>query len=140
MRLAHTQLAVPPTFQAVRKKLPLNPWAGLSGLPADAWVVATATLINRAGTVVFPFLALYLSERFRFRDIEVGRILSVFGIGAIVSGPISGKLSDKLGAMRIMKLSLLLSSVALFLFPTARSFASIIVITFLWALISESFR
>lgn len=32
-----------------------------SGLPGEVWILAFATLVNRAGTMVLPFLTLYLT-------------------------------------------------------------------------------
>ena len=39
-----------------------NPWRGLQGLPVEIWVLAAVTLVNRAGTMVLPFLALYITR------------------------------------------------------------------------------
>ena len=35
-----------------------------SGLPGEVWILAFATLVNRAGTMVLPFLTLYLTGQF----------------------------------------------------------------------------
>ena len=40
----------------------LNPWRGLRNLPAEAWIIFATTLVNRAGTMVLPFLVLYLTQ------------------------------------------------------------------------------
>lgn len=34
-----------------------------SGLPRDVWLLAGAMLVNRAGTMVLPFLSLYLTRQ-----------------------------------------------------------------------------
>ena len=39
-----------------------NPWRGLRNLPAEAWIIFATTLVNRAGTMVLPFLVLYLTQ------------------------------------------------------------------------------
>ena len=36
----------------------MNPWSSLAGLPELAWWLALATFVNRAGTMVLPFLLL----------------------------------------------------------------------------------
>ena len=40
----------------------MNPWSGLKGLPRGMWVLALSTLVNRLGTMVVFFLALYLVQ------------------------------------------------------------------------------
>ena len=43
-----------------------HPWRGLERLPRAAWVLSAVTLVNRAGTMVLPFLVLYLPEGLGF--------------------------------------------------------------------------
>jgi MFS family permease len=40
---------------------PGNPWRGVAGLPAAVWLVFATTLVNRAGTMVVPFMVLYVN-------------------------------------------------------------------------------
>ena len=40
----------------------MNPWRGLKDLPREVWLLSAATLVNRAGTMVLPFLVLYLTR------------------------------------------------------------------------------
>ncbi|MFY9609831.1 MAG: MFS transporter [Blastocatellia bacterium] len=118
----------------------MNPWRGLRGLPREVWVVAAATLINRAGTMVLPFLVLYLTQGLGFSVEQAGLTLTIYGIGALITAPISGRLSDKIGALRIMKWSLFMSGVILLLFPLARSLGAVLAITISWAITSEAVR
>jgi MFS family permease len=123
----------------------MNPWRGLSKLPKEVWVIAITTLINRAGTMVFPFLIFYLPQVQLSRGVnlslgEIGFILALFGIGAFATAPIAGWLSDKVGAAQVMKLSLVLSGAILLVYPLANSFLLIAFLTFIWAVTSESFR
>jgi MFS family permease len=64
----------------------------------------------------------------------------VYGGTAILAGPISGKLSDRIGALPIMRASLISSGIALLLFPLAKSYAAVIAITIVWAACAELFR
>ena len=50
----------------------LNPWSGLAGLPRDSWLLALATLVNRAGTMVIPFLALHFTRNLGFSAAQAG--------------------------------------------------------------------
>lgn len=90
--------------------------------------------------MVLPFLTLYLTVDRRFSAGTAGLALTIYGIAAIVIAPLSGRLSDRLGGLRIIKLSLFLSGLILFIFPFANSLISILVMTGLWALVNEAFR
>ena len=86
----------------------LNPWRGLGGLPREVWLLFATNLINRAGMMVLPFLVLYLTRERHFTPGQAGLALAFYGAAAIVAGPISGWLSDRIGALPIMRASLLL--------------------------------
>ena len=119
---------------------PRNPWRGLGGLPREIWLLFATNLINRAGMMVLPFLVLYLTRELSFSVARAGFVFAVYGATAIVVGPIAGKLSDRIGALPIMRASLISSGIALLLFPFARSYAAVITITVLWAGCAELFR
>ena len=118
----------------------MNPWRGLRGLPKEVWVVSAATLINRAGTMVLPFLVLYLTQSLGFSADQAGLALTVYGIGALITAPISGRLVDKMGVLQIMKGSLFVSGAILLLFPLTQSFEAVLAITIAWAIASEAVR
>jgi len=118
----------------------LNPWRGLGALPREVWLLCLATLVNRAGTMVLPFLTLYLTVDRQLPAATAGMALTVYGIAAIVIAPLSGRLSDQLGGLRIIKLSLFLSAVVLYLFPFAHSLTGILVMTGIWSIVNEAFR
>lgn len=90
--------------------------------------------------MVLPFLTLYLTVDRGFSAARAGLALTIYGLAAIVIAPLSGRLSDRLGGLRIIKLSLFLSGLILFLFPFANALISIFVMTCLWALSNEAFR
>jgi len=118
----------------------LNPWRGLSGLPREVWLLFATNLINRAGMMVLPFLVLYCTRELGFTPGQAGIALALYGASAIVAGPISGRLSDRIGALPIMRASLLLSGTVLLLFPLARSRLAVYGMTMLWAACAELFR
>lgn len=118
----------------------MNPWRVLKGLPKEVWLICVATLINRMGTMALPFLVLYLT---RSVGLTVGRAsfaIMVYGAGALVTAPLAGKLSDSVGALRVMKTSLFISGVLLMLFPLAKSYSALLSLIALWAITSEAFR
>src|SRR3954471_735003 len=118
----------------------LNPWRGLDGLPREVWLLFATSLINRAGMMVLPFLIVYLTRELHFTAGEAGLAFALYGGAAIVVGPISGRLSDRIGALPIMRASLLLSGTVLLLFPFARTRGAVYAATLLWAGCAELFR
>ncbi len=118
----------------------LNIWRSLKGLPRDVWVVAAATLINRAGTMVLPFLVLYLTLDLKFSAPRAGFALAIYGVGAIIAAPLAGRLSDRIGPLPVMRASLFLSGILLLIFPFVRGFIPVLVVTFVWAVVSELFK
>src|SRR4029077_20163436 len=46
----------------VARSLVRNPWRGWGSLPPAVWLVFATTLVNRAGTMVVPFMVLYVTR------------------------------------------------------------------------------
>jgi predicted MFS family arabinose efflux permease len=118
----------------------MNPWRGLKGLSADVWVIFATTLVNRAGTMVLPFLVLYLVQRLGQPPSLAAFALTIYGFGALISAPIAGRLSDRLGALRVMQGSLLFSGGLLLVFPLLRALPLVFGLTLVWAVIAEAVR
>ncbi len=118
----------------------LNPWRGLRGLPRALWAVFAATLVNRAGTMILPFLALYVTRERGATAGEAGLVLALFGLGSLVASPASGWLSDRISPLRVMEASLLASGIAALILPWAPGLAAFALATFLWAVLGEAFR
>jgi len=104
------------------------------------WLLFATNLINRAGMMVLPFLVLYLTRELGFSPSRAGLMLALYGASAIVFGPIGGRLSDRIGALPVMRVSLIASGLVLLLFPMAKSFTAVAAMTVLWAGCSEMFR
>lgn len=66
------------------KKLYFNYLDSFKGLSKEVWWLSLITLINRAGTMVIPFLSLYLTKSLNFSLSDVGWIMSAFGVGSFV--------------------------------------------------------
>jgi MFS family permease len=118
----------------------MNPWRGLRQLPREIWILFAATLVNRCGTMVLPFLVLYLTRELKISASHAALALTVYGIAALLTMPVSGWLTDRFGSLFVMRGSLLLSGFMLFLFPLAHHFAAILGITFAFAMLNESVR
>lgn len=117
-----------------------NPWSRLRGLPREAWLLSAAILINRAGTMVLPFLVLYLTRSLSLSPRRAALVMAAYGIGAVLTAPLAGRLADRVGPRRIVTVSLFLSGLLLLAYPLLRSFASILWMTLLWSVASEGLR
>jgi predicted MFS family arabinose efflux permease len=81
-----------------------------SGLSKESWMLAIVMLLNRTGSMVLPFLGIYLTSQLNFTLEQSGIVLSCFGIGSLVGSFLGGYLTDKLGNFIVQALSLFLSA------------------------------
>jgi MFS family permease len=79
----------------------------LGGLPRSYWALWVGLLVNRIGSFVVPFLSLYLTQHRGLSVAEAGGLVSLWGLGAIGAGPVSGAVSDRMGRRAALFLSLL---------------------------------
>ena len=118
----------------------LKYWKDLRHLPRPVWVVCGTTLVNRAGSMVLTFLVLYLTRERGFTPEHAGFVLFLYGLGAICGAPLAGRLADRIGSVPLMRASLFASGAGLLLYPLARSHAAIFAVSFVLAILTESFR
>jgi MFS family permease len=118
----------------------LNPWRGVGGLPASVWFVFATTLVNRAGSMVVPFMVLYVTRYLGVRPALGGMALTVYGLGGLLGAPIAGRLCDRIGPFAVLRASLVLSGLILLTFPLTTRFGVFLAITFVWSLVAESVR
>jgi predicted MFS family arabinose efflux permease len=110
------------------------------GFSREIWILTLITFINRAGTMVLPFLSKYLKEDLHFTYSQVGWIMVSFGCGSIIGSWLGGKLSDKIGFYKIMIFSLLTSGFAFFGLQFITSFEGLIIAMFLIMTVADMFR
>ena len=110
------------------------------GLSTEVWWLALITLINRAGTMVVPFLSLYLTKSLNFSLAEVGWIMSAFGAGSVLGSWLGGKLTDKIGYYKIMVFSLITSGVLFVFLQFLNTFVQISVGVFILLAVADMFR
>jgi predicted MFS family arabinose efflux permease len=117
-----------------------NPYRGLRGLPGDVWIVAATTLVNRVGMMALPFLVLYLTRYLHISAARAGFAITAYGLGGLLTAPIAGRLADRVGPYTVVRASLSLSGVILLVFPLARSYGMVLVLTFVWAVVADATR
>ncbi len=110
------------------------------GLSKEVWWIALITLINRAGTMVIPFLSLYLTKSLHFSMGDVGWIMSAFGLGSVVGSWIGGKLTDKIGFYKVMVFSLIATGLLFIILQLLTSFITFCIGIFVVMLVADMFR
>ncbi|OCB76144.1 MDR family MFS transporter [Flavobacterium crassostreae] len=110
------------------------------GFSREIWILTLITFINRAGTMVLPFLSKYLKENLQFSYSEVGWIMVAFGLGSMLGSWLGGKLSDKIGFYKVMVFSLLSSGIFFFVLQYITSFWGLCLGMFTIMTLADMFR
>jgi predicted MFS family arabinose efflux permease len=111
-----------------------------NGLSKEVWWLALITLINRAGTMVIPFLSLYLIEDLQFTLNNVGTIMMCFGLGSVAGSWLGGKLTDTIGYYKVMVRSLISTGILFIALQFLNTFYAICSGIFLVMLVADTFR
>ncbi|MER3464179.1 MAG: hypothetical protein C4329_06950 [Chitinophagaceae bacterium] len=110
-----------------------------SGLSKSIWWLALVMFVNRSGTMVIPFLTVYLVEK-GYTLAQAGFVMGTFGLGAILGGFIGGKLTDKYGFFFVQFASLLFNGIMFFVLGQMHSLWQIATCVFLLSSLGEAFR
>ncbi len=110
------------------------------GLSKEVWWLALMTFINRSGTMVIPFLSLYLTDDLKFSFTDVSWIMSCFGLGSVVGTWIGGKLTDSIGYYKVMVRSLLRTGILFIALQYIDTFAGLCIGIFLVMVVADTFR
>ncbi|HSE40028.1 MAG TPA: MFS transporter [Acidobacteriota bacterium] len=118
----------------------MKAWDDLKAIPRPVWNLSFATFVNRVGTMVLPFLVIYLTRHLGFTLAHAGLVVSLYGAGALIAAPSAGFLCDKFGPIKILKYSLLGAGILLLIMPSIQSHVWITVAVVALALVTEMFR
>jgi len=110
------------------------------GLSSGTWWLSLVMLVNRMGTMVIPFMTMYLTQQFGVSIGKAGFVMSVFGLGAITGALIGGKLVDTIGYYYVQLFALTGGGIMFIVLGQMHSYNSICVTTFFLAMLNESFR
>lgn len=112
-----------------------------TGLSKETWLLSFIMLINRSGTMVLPFMTLYLTSNLMKRSLpEAGFVMALFGFGTIIGAFFGGKLSDRMGFYKIQLLSLFFGGILFVILGQIKSYPLICVFTFVLSVVNEAFR
>lgn len=115
-----------------------NAYAGLS---RETWLLSLIMLINRSGTMVVPFMTLYLtSPAMGYTIGQAGIVFGLFGAGAFSGAWLGGRLTDKIGFYPVQLFTLVVGGLLFFALGQMKSYALICIFTYLLSFVNEAFR
>jgi predicted MFS family arabinose efflux permease len=112
-----------------------------SGLSRSTWLLSLIMLINRSGTMVVPFMTLYLtSSEMGYSVGQAGFVFGLFGAGAFCGAWFGGKLTDKIGFYPVQMMTLIIGGILFVVLGQMKDFYWICLFTFLLSFFNEAFR
>ncbi|PZR26706.1 MAG: MFS transporter [Citrobacter freundii] len=115
-----------------------NAYAGLS---RSTWLLSLVMLINRSGTMVVPFMTLYLTSPAMGYSIgQAGFVFGLFGFGAFTGAWCGGRLTDKIGYYPVQLMTLTGGGILFIVLGQAKTYPMICLFTFLVSFVGEAFR
>lgn len=110
------------------------------GLPRLFWMLWAGILINRLGTLVEPFLGLYLVTVRGFSAAAAGTVLAVYALGSMTSQILGGVLADALGRRATLILGMLANGASLIALGYVTASPAVIALTFAAGVTSDLYR
>ncbi len=110
------------------------------GLPGRSWMLALVVLINRSGSMVLVFMALYLVHELGVTPAQAALAISFYGVGGMAGTVAGGFLADKLGYKRVQWLSLVLNGLGFITLGHLHSLHGIQAMMAVIGVVAEAFR
>lgn len=111
-----------------------------AGFSREVWLLTLVSFVNRAGTMVVPFLSLYLTKDMGLTLEQVGWIMSCFGGGSVVGSWLGGRLTDRIGFYDVMIGALLTSGLAFIGLQFVRGYVPFCIGIFILMVLADGFR
>jgi MFS family permease len=111
----------------------------LRALPRPVWILFAGTFINRFGTFVMPFLAIYMTRE-GYTPLEAGFAVSAYGAGHTVASMIGGHLADRIGRRHTIALSMFLSAISMTALSQVHTLPLLLSLSFIVGGVGEMYR
>jgi MFS family permease len=125
---------------AVTDRLRAHARSLAGGLPRTFWILCAGMFVNRCGSFVLPFLAIYLTRSRGYSVAAAGVVASLYGAGAMLASLAGGYLADHVGRRFTMLASLALGGTSIIALGFAHDIRVIAVAAFFAALAGEAYR
>lgn len=110
------------------------------GLPRQFWFLWLGTLINRLGSFVVIFLAIYLTGARHFSQSQAGLIIGLYGVGGAIGTTLGGVLADRWGRRPTMLTAQFGAAALMLTLGFAYGYWQILAVTFLLGVVTEAVR
>src|SRR5512135_3252998 len=81
--------------------------------PRAFWIYNAVIFIDRlGGFMLYPFFALYLTEKFNIGMATVGIVFAIFSVSGMIGSALGGAIADRMGRKTVIIDTLLLSSLS----------------------------
>lgn len=111
-----------------------------SGLAPATWWLSLVMLINRSGTMVVPFMTLYLTQSRHYPITRAGSVMAMFGAGAVCGGFLGGRLTDRFGFYNIQLAALVSGGIMFIILGQVDNYPLLMAGSFLLSMLNDSFR
>jgi predicted MFS family arabinose efflux permease len=119
------------------KKLYTEAYAGLS---SSTWWLSLVMLINRSGTMVVPFMTMYMTQQMKVGIGKAAFVMSLFGAGSVAGALLGGKITDKIGFYYVQLFTLIGGGIMFIVLGQMKSYTAICIASFFLSMINEAFR
>ena len=110
------------------------------GLSRNTWWLSLVMLVNRSGTMVIPFMTMYMTQELGVGIARAGFVMTLFGAGAVIGALIGGRLTDKIGYYNVQLFTLLGGGSMFLLLGQMKTYNAICITTFVLSMVNEAFR
>lgn len=110
------------------------------GLSRPTWMLSLIMLINRSGTMVLPFLTIYLTSALGFSLEQTGITMAAFGLGSLCGSYLGGWLTDKIGHFPVQVGALVGGGILFILLSQVQTFEILTVGIFILSTVADSLR
>ncbi|GIF24268.1 MFS family permease [Actinoplanes tereljensis] len=110
------------------------------GLPRQFWFLWVGTLINRLGSFVVIFLAIYLTSDRHFSQSQAGLVIGLYGVGGAIGTTVGGVLADRWGRRPTMLTAQFSAAALMLTLGFAHEYWQILAVTFLLGVFTEAVR
>ncbi|TDD97141.1 MDR family MFS transporter [Actinomadura rubrisoli] len=116
----------------------LRPRVG--GFPRSFWVLWAGSLLNRLGTMVEPFMGLYLTTSRGLSLAQAGAVMAVLGAGSFAGQLVGGTLADRLGRRVTLTFATVGTGAAMLALGYAQGIVAIVAAALLLGVLLDMYR
>ena len=111
-----------------------------AGLSREIWFLALVMFVNRSGTMVLPFLTLYLTSELDLSEGSAAQMITVYGAGSVVGTYVGGRLTQHFEAIRLQAAGMIATVPLMLVIPLWTAWWQFALSLFAMAVVYETVR